>query len=171
MGDGVTRVMGVDPGLRVTGYGVVDLVAGAVEPRLVEAGVVRLDVKASLESRLATLAGDLEALIEELKPQRLAVEKLYAHYAHPRTAILMGHARGVILLCGARAGLAVEHLPATEVKKAVTGHGHASKRQMQLAVQAQCGLAEPPSPPDVADGIAIALCSARRLVGGVAAGR
>ncbi|MEM6554072.1 MAG: crossover junction endodeoxyribonuclease RuvC, partial [Planctomycetota bacterium] len=155
---------GIDPGLRLTGYGVVDLADGAVEPTLVEGGVIRLDGKRPMEDRLAELSEELGALIGRLSPDRAAVEKLYAHYAHPRTAILMGHARGVILLRAAGAGLPVVHLAATEVKKSLTGHGHASKEQVQLAVQGQCGLAEVPSPPDVADAIAIALCHARRLV-------
>ncbi len=156
-------MLGIDPGLRVTGYGVVDLRAGEIEPTLVEGGVIRLDVKRSMEQRLVQLRDDLRELIGEQKPHRVAVEKLYAHYAHPRTAILMGHARGVILLCAAERSLPIEHLPSTEVKKSLTGNGHASKRQMQLAVQSQCNLAEPPEPNDVADAIAIALCHARRL--------
>jgi crossover junction endodeoxyribonuclease RuvC len=161
----IQRVMGIDPGLRLTGYGVVELVAGQIEPRLIEGGVIRLEASQSIASRLVTLSQDLDDLLQEHRPDRVAVEQLYAHYAHPRTAILMGHARGVILLCGQRSGAVVEDLPSTEVKKSISGNGHASKRQMQLAVQAQCGLAEPPSPPDVADAIAIALCCARRLVG------
>lgn len=163
MGKGFTRVLGIDPGLRLTGYGVVDLADGSIEPTLVEGGVIRLDAKRPLEDRLLQLKNDLTGLIAELEPDRLAVEQLYAHYAHPRTAILMGHARGVILLCGTAAGLPIEHLAATEIKKSLTGNGHATKTQMQLSVQAQCRLAEPPSPPDVADAIAIALCHARRL--------
>ncbi|HEX7008987.1 MAG TPA: crossover junction endodeoxyribonuclease RuvC, partial [Phycisphaeraceae bacterium] len=86
-----------------------------------------------------------------------------AHYRHPRTAILMAHARGVILLAAQQQGLTVYDLPSTEVKKSITGYGHASKEQVQRAIQAQCGLAQMPSPPDVADAIAIALCCARRL--------
>lgn len=157
------RVLGIDPGLRNTGYGVVDLADGALEPTLVEAGVLILDHQLSLERRLDQLYQDLDALIGEHQPHCLAVEKLYAHYRHPRTAILMAHARGVILLCARQHDLDVEHLPSTEVKKAVTGHGHASKQQVQLAVQSQCRLAQPPSPSDVADAIAIALTHARRL--------
>ncbi|MEX2214583.1 MAG: crossover junction endodeoxyribonuclease RuvC [Phycisphaeraceae bacterium] len=157
------RVMGIDPGLRLTGYAAVDLPKGAIEPQLIEAGVIRLTVKTSMEARLGQLHAELSDLLDALKPGRLAVEKLYAHYKHPRTAILMGHARGVILLCAAQRKIEVEHLPSTEVKKAMTGYGHASKEQMQRAVQAQCNLPELPSPPDVADAIAIALTSARRL--------
>jgi crossover junction endodeoxyribonuclease RuvC len=157
------RILGVDPGLQVTGYGVVELAGGAIEPTLIEAGVVRLNRSATIEHRLAQLHRELAELIDAAGPGEVAVEKLYAHYAHPRTAILMGHARGVILLAARQAGLAVQPLPSTEVKKAITGYGHASKEQIQLAIQSQCGLAEMPSPPDVADAIAIALCHARRV--------
>ncbi|MEE9404769.1 MAG: crossover junction endodeoxyribonuclease RuvC [Algisphaera sp.] len=157
------RVLGIDPGLQITGYALMDLKRGALEPVLVEAGVFRFNPKRPLEERLGQLHTDLSELIAEHVPQQVAVEQLYAHYAHPRTAILMGHARGVILQCAAAAGLAVQSLAATEVKKSITGNGHATKEQIQLAVQAQCGLAQPPSPPDVADAIAIALTHGRRL--------
>jgi crossover junction endodeoxyribonuclease RuvC len=159
------RILGIDPGLQITGYAAVDLADGEIEPVLVEAGVIRLKARLPMEVRLAQLYHDLTDLLTELHPQRMAVEKLYAHYQHPRTAILMGHARGVILLCAQERGLPVEHLAATAVKKAITGHGHASKQQVQLAVASQCRLSEPPSPPDVADAIAIALTHARRLAG------
>lgn len=159
----MTRVLGLDPGLLITGYGCVALADGEVEPRLVEAGVLRFSGKLSMIRRLKQLHDDVARLIGELKPDEVAVEKLYAHYKHPRTAILMAHARGVMLLAAEQADLPVADLPATEVKKSITGNGHASKRQMQLAVQAQCLLDEPPHPPDVADAIAIALCHARRI--------
>ena len=157
------RVLGIDPGLIITGYGCVQLADREIEPTLVEAGVLRFSAKLRMIKRLALLHDDLTRLIAELKPDHVAVEKLYAHYKHPRTAILMAHARGVILLAAEQAGLPVEDLPSTAVKKSITGNGHASKRQMQLAIQSQCALDEPPSPPDVADAIGIALCHARRL--------
>ena len=157
------RVMGIDPGLRLTGYGLVALRPGAIEPTLCEAGVIRLDTKQTLDQRLGQLHHELTALLEQLQPDRMAVEKLYAHYKHPRTAILMAHARGVILLCARLREVPVLDISANEVKKAVTGYGHASKRQIQLAVKDQCRLPELPSPPDVADAIAIALTCARRL--------
>lgn len=157
------RILGIDPGLRLTGFGVVEVRPGSIEPALVEGGVIKLDAKTSVADRLAQLADDLDGIIQEVKPDRLAVEKIYSHYAHPRTAIVMAHARGVILLCAKQADLIIEELAATEVKKALTGNGHASKEQMQLAVQAQFRLPQPPSPPDVADAIAIATCHARRL--------
>lgn len=157
------RVLGIDPGLRLTGYGLVEVRPGAIDPVLIEAGVIKLDAKTSIADRLVQLADDLAGVIKSTGAQRLAVEKIYSHYAHPQTAIIMAHARGVILLCAGQSGLPIQELAATEVKKALTGNGHASKQQMQLAVQAQFRLPKPPSPPDVADAIAIATCHARRL--------
>ena len=159
----MARILGIDPGLQITGYGLVELVNGQMEPALVEAGVIRLPPKQNLDNRLIQLYEDLDAMMDEFRPSYVAVEKLYTHYRHPRTAVLMAHARGVILLCIQKRGIPVEHLPSTEVKKAVTGYGHASKQQMQRAVQTQCRLKDTPSPPDVADAIAIALTQARRL--------
>lgn len=157
------RILGIDPGLRLTGFGVVELKPNAIEPTLIEAGVIKLNAKTSIPERLAQLAEDLAGIINDVKPDHLAVEKIYSHYAHPRTAIIMAHARGVILLCATQANLTIQELASTEVKKALTGNGHASKEQMQRAVQAQFRLPTPPSPPDVADAIAIATCHARRI--------
>jgi crossover junction endodeoxyribonuclease RuvC len=154
--DKPARLLGIDPGLQITGYGLVQVTGQRLEPVLCEAGVLSLDRRETIEDRLHQLHDELAKLIAAAEPTHVVVEKLYAHYAHPRTAILMGHARGVILLAAKQYGLPVEPLPSTEVKKAVTGYGHASKEQMQRAVQSQCGLSEPPSPPDVADAIAIA---------------
>jgi crossover junction endodeoxyribonuclease RuvC len=129
---------------------------------LVEAGVVRLNAKLSIADRLAELDTDLRELLERLQPSVVAVEKLYAHYKHPTTAIVMGHARGVVLLNIRRAGLTLVELGATEVKKSLTGNGHAGKLQMQDGVRVQLGLAARPEPADVADAAAIALCAMRR---------
>lgn len=172
------RILGIDPGLQLTGYGVLELpapppaadntppptVSPLSEPALLEAGVLRFKSTDPVATRLALLHADLKNLISEHKPDVMVIEKLYAHYKHPNTAIIMGHARGVILLAAQTAGLEIVDLPANEVKKAVSGYGHASKDQMQQAVQAQFNLPEPPSPPDVADAIAIALTHARRML-------
>jgi crossover junction endodeoxyribonuclease RuvC len=155
-------ILGIDPGLQITGYGIVDLSDGVLEPTLVEAGLFKLDRTQPLEQRLGQLHDDLSQLLDEHRPGCMAIEELYSHYRHPRTAILMAHARGVALLCAQQRGVGIEHLSSTEVKKAVTGYGHASKEQVQLAIQSQCRLASLPSPPDVADAIAIALTLARR---------
>lgn len=158
------RILGIDPGTRITGYGCVSLADGAIEPDLIEGGTLNFKSTESLEDRIRQLYDDVVELIDSLKPERLAIEKLYAHYKHPRTAIMMGHARGVIILAGKQAGLAIDNLPSTEVKKSITGYGHASKEQIQQAIAVQCRLDAPPSPPDVADAIAIAIVSARRVV-------
>lgn len=161
------RVLGIDPGLRVTGYGCVEPAPagarrGTPDAALVEGGVFRLDTTASVADRLVELERDLEEVLDRLRPRVVAVEKLYAHYKHPTTAIVMGHARGVVLLCVRRAGLALVELGATEVKKSLTHFGHAGKGQMQEGVRAQLGLSSVPKPADVADAIAIALCAMRR---------
>ncbi len=154
-------VLGVDPGLLRTGYA---LLSDAPAPRdtcLLEAGVVRLARGTSLADRLVELEQGLTTLIERHRPDTLACEELYAHYKHPRTAILMAHARGVILALAARLGLHIVSVAATNVKKLLTGSGRAKKRQVQLAVMATLRLPVLPEPHDVADAIAIALCGLR----------
>lgn len=156
------RFLGIDPGLHLTGYGCIEWLPSMEEPVLVEGGVLRLNRKDSLARRLAALEHDLNAVIEELKPDQMIVEQIFSHVHRARTAILMGHARGVILLCGGRVDLPIKEYTATEVKKAITGGGHARKSQVQASVAAQMGLSHVPDPPDVADAIALALCGARR---------
>ena len=153
------RVLGIDPGLNITGYGVVDFRAG--DFALVEAGTIRTDTKAGIPHRIEQIHADLTELLTEFKPDLVAIEKLYAHYKHPRTAILMAHARGVVMLAAQQAGVAVRDMPATMVKKSLTGNGHASKHQVQRAIQSEYGLKELPEPADVADALAIALCAGR----------
>lgn len=155
------RIVGIDPGLRLTGYGVVDY--GGLRPGLVDAGVIRLQPRSTLAQRLVELERELESILEEHNPDCVAVEQLYSHYAHPRTAILMGHARGVILLVAQRHGITLHQFPANRVKQSVVGHGHASKYQVQRSIQSVWDLPEPPKPPDVADALAIALCCGRYL--------
>lgn len=135
--------------------------AATTTPTLLDAGVIRLNPKWSVADRLVELERELCEIIEELRPACCAVEELYSHYAHPTTAIIMGHARGVILLCARRHNLKLVELPASRVKKSMTGHGHATKEQMQRSVQALFRLKDLPEPPDVADAVAIALCAAR----------
>jgi crossover junction endodeoxyribonuclease RuvC len=155
------RILGIDPGLRITGYGVVDF--GLSHPKLIDGGVIRLNAKTSLAERLVELETELDQLMEEFKPDLCAVEQLYAHYKHPRTAILMGHARGVILLTAQRRNIRIEQYAANRVKQSVAGHGHASKAQMQRAIQQFWQLKSVPQPPDVADALAIALCCGRNI--------
>lgn len=160
------RVLGIDPGLRLTGYGVIDATPDLRRPTLVDGGVIRLDAKTPIADRLVELETALDEILQEHRPDVCAVEQLYSHYAHPRTAILMGHARGVILLCARRRGVRVEQFAATRVKQSLTGHGHAGKAQMQRAVQSLWNLPELPDPPDVADALAVALCCSLAEGGG-----
>lgn len=151
-------ILGIDPGLQVCGYAVIE--KKLLEMKLIEAGVFRTDGKADLPARLNQIAVDIRQVLTMHKPQAVAVEQLYAHYKHPRTAILMGHARGVILQQAAQAGAELKSFAATRIKKSLTGNGHAAKGQMQRAIQALLTLPSVPEPPDVADAIAIALCCA-----------
>ncbi len=148
------RILGIDPGLLITGYGVIEISGAAV--RVVEAGVVK-PKGSDLAVRVASLYDGLSEVIAAFRPESMAVEQLYAHYDHPRTAILMGHARGVVLLAAAKNELAVSSYAATRIKKTITGHGHATKSQMQLAIQRELKLATKPEPADVADALAVAL--------------
>jgi len=155
------RICGIDPGLRCTGYAILE-VKGA-SPAVVEAGVVRSDASLALPARLLQLARDMGDLLDEHHPDAVIAEKLYSHYAHPVTAILMGHARGVILAAAARQHAQVVEISATRIKRLLTGNGHASKIQVQTAVVRLLRLARRPQPPDVADAIAISLAGWRRL--------
>jgi crossover junction endodeoxyribonuclease RuvC len=154
-------VLGIDPGLQRSGYAVLSDGCPPAEARLVEAGVIRLPRGRPLADRLVELEQSLETVIDLHQPGTLACEELYAHYRHPRTAILMAHARGVILALAARRGLEVISVAATNVKKLLTGSGQAGKRQVQRAVMATLRLPVLPEPADVADAIAIALCGLR----------
>lgn len=163
------RILGVDPGLQITGFACIvyrdalgrsDLFG---TPSVADAGCIRLKPKTPIAERLTHLEKDLVGLIEEIKPDAAAVEALFSHYAHPRTAIIMAHARGVILLTLQRAGVRFLELPPREVKKAVVGFGGARKAQVQLAVAGALDLAEVPDPPDIADAMAIAITAAERF--------
>jgi len=154
-----SRILGIDPGLKATGYGVIENGPHGLTVR--EAGVVRSNdsgMGADLAQRVRSLYDGVLEVIDQFQPQAVAVEQLYAHYQHPRTAILMGHARGVIFLAAAQRNLPVVSYNATQIKKNITGSGRASKDQVQRTIQRELGLAKLPEPPDVADALAVALC-------------
>src|SRR5581483_9379568 len=131
--------------------------------RLIEGGTIRGGAGSlPLPARLRNLFDGLTTVISVQKPDAMAIEQLYSHYAHPRTAILMGHARGVLSLAASLQGVAVFDYAATEVKSSLTGNGRASKQQMQRAIQATLRLDHTPEPADVADALAVALCHAHR---------
>jgi crossover junction endodeoxyribonuclease RuvC len=154
-----TRILGVDPGLQVTGYAVLE--AAARGPLVCEAGVVRTAEgreTPDMAHRVLSLYNGIVEVVNQFRPQVMVVEQLYAHYEHPRTAILMAHARGVLFLTAAQNGVPVVSYNATRIKKTVTGHGRASKDQVQRTVQRELNLPKLPEPPDVADALAAALC-------------
>jgi crossover junction endodeoxyribonuclease RuvC len=154
------RILGIDPGSRVCGYGIVDLAnerAGA-PPAYVECGVIQPPPGASFVSRLREIAGGLRAVIAELEPDEAAVEQVFFHRS-VRDALKLGEARGVALLCAAEAGLAVAEYTPARIKLAVTGRGRAAKEQVQEMVRTILGLRRTPRA-DAADALAVALCHA-----------
>jgi crossover junction endodeoxyribonuclease RuvC len=152
------RILGVDPGLRVTGYGAID--CGGSGARLLEAGIIAPDVSAPLERRLGVLHAELCAIISATAPDVMVVEELWSAYKNPATAVLMGHARGVIYLAAHAAGVAVRHLGHSHVKRALTGSGAARKEQVKRMVMLQLALSIAPEPDDVSDALALALALA-----------
>lgn len=154
-------MLGIDPGTATLGYGVVTGGAGT-QARLIECGVVRSTAKETLASRLATIFDAVSSLIERHQPDALAVEGIF-HGKNVRSALILGHARGVVLLAGERAGLPIADISPAEVKRATTGMGAATKDQVGAMVTRLLRLAEPPSPADAADGVAIALTHLMRM--------
>lgn len=150
------RIVGIDPGLNITGYAVVQTQARGLA--LVEAGMIRGRSRGDLPARLREIFEGVSDVIATFKPTAVAIEELYSHYDRPRTAILMGHARGAICLATALADVPMLSYSATQVKRLLTGNGRAPKAQIQRAICNEFGLAVVPEPPDVADAIAIAVC-------------
>lgn len=155
--------MGVDPGLVATGFGVLEMGAGGVGVR--DAGVISTTTGQPLEVRLNALYRAVHRIIEAESPGLLVVEDLYTEYKFPRTAILMGHARGVIYLAARQLGVGVLALAPAEVKRAMTGNGAAGKAQVQRAVQTVLGLRDLPRPSHVADALGLAATGMARIVG------
>ena len=149
-------ILGIDPGLQRTGYGLIS--SEGQKATLIEAGVISTTVTDELASRLHEIYSGLSGVITEFTPDVIAVEDLYAHYNHPRTAIVMGHARAMVFLLSAQCGAPIEIYASTKVKSSLTGNGRASKEQMQLMVASRLGLDRPPRPADAADALAVALC-------------
>lgn len=160
------RVLGVDPGLGCTGYGIIEVARQKPaktrrqnnnDSVLLEAGVIKTSAKEELSNRLRRIYKGLEQVIQIYKPQVLVVEELYSHYRNPRTAIVMAHARGVICLVAANMHIGLIGYSAKKVKMAVTGSGAAKKPQVQKVIKELLRLKKEPSPDDVADALALAI--------------
>ncbi len=167
-------VLGLDPGTAITGYGIVRYDGRSLEP--IAYGTITTPSGSPLFLRLQNIYRELRSLIESQRPTHAAVEELF-FARNARTALSVGHARGVILLALADAGLSVFEYTPLEVKKAITGYGRASKEQMQQMVRLLLSLESTPQPDDVADALAVAIChahsfstTARFAAGGLSTG-
>lgn len=151
------RIIGVDSGLRITGYGIIETNNGGY--RVLDAGLVKSQ-KLALDSRVNQIHNQLAALLKKWGPDVLILEEIYSHYKHPRTSILMAHARGVVCLAASQANIPVIGYSATRVKKAIVGIGNASKLQVQRMVQRLLRLRECLIKEDISDALALALTHA-----------
>lgn len=148
------RIIGIDPGTGILGFGVIDVIKG--KPKLIDAGVIRTPVKEDDAVRLMTIYEELTAIINETKPDEMAVEKLF-FAQNVTTAMTVAQARGVVLLTAMQAKLAIAEYTPLQIKQAVTGYGKAEKKQIQEMVRVILGLKEVPKPDDCADALACAI--------------
>lgn len=155
-------VLGLDPGLHRTGYGALE--AGAGRPRVREVGVLTTPPRQAMGDRLLQLYRDVDHLLRDLRPGVVVLEDLFVHGRFPRTAIVLGHARGIIVLAAAARGIRVLELAPAVVKRAVAGHGRASKAQVQTAVRGLLGL-RPLTDAHAADALALAYAGLHRAMG------
>jgi crossover junction endodeoxyribonuclease RuvC len=153
-------VLGIDPGLSETGYAVLEV--GKGRPRVHASGCAKTNGRQTLEARVRAIYDELLSVAARWRPELAVLEGLYSEYAYPRTAILMGHVRGVICLAADQAGARVLEVSPAEVKKALTGSGRASKEQIKRAVTRMLSLCEPPDSEHICDAIALALVGAAR---------
>jgi crossover junction endodeoxyribonuclease RuvC len=148
-------ILGIDPGTAITGYGVISEAGRG--PRALAYGVIRTPANQELSRRLVTIYAALNELLDAHQPDAVAVEEVFFS-KNARTALSVGHARGVVLLAAAHRGIPLFHYKPAQVKQAVTGYGGADKRQIQEMMRMLLALEEIPRPDDAADALAIALC-------------
>ena len=153
-------ILGIDPGLAITGWGVINTVSSQL--RLVDFGVIRTPAGQSVSQRLATLYRELTAIIKRFSPDRVAVEELF-FAKNAKTALVVGQARGVILLCAVQRHLPLEEYTPPQVKQAVAAYGKADKQQVQKMVKTLLNLKTIPQPDDAADALAVAICAANSI--------
>lgn len=154
---GFSIYMGIDPGLGTTGYGVLRFLSGSIE--LLDGGTIRSSANDPLPERLNELYCGMLEILDKYSPVVMGLEKIYAHYKHPATAIKMAHARGVLSLAAVRSKVRIVSLPSTRIKKLITGNGRASKEQVSGMVRHLLGLTVEIKPDDVSDALAIAIAA------------
>lgn len=150
----MTRILGIDPGTGILGFGVIDVIKG--QPVLVDAGVIRTPVKEDDAVRLLTIYDEISEIIGLHKPTLMSVEKLF-FARNVTTAMTVSQARGVVLLCGMQSGMQISEYTPMQIKQAVTGYGKADKKQVQEMVRVILKLKEVPKPDDAADALAAAI--------------
>lgn len=150
------RILGIDPGTGILGFGVIDTKPGG-KVVLVDGGVIRTPVKQPDSERLHTIYDELTEIIKQHKPEVMSVEKLF-FAQNVTTAMSVAQARGVVLLCGVQNGLELFEYTPLQIKQALTGYGRADKKQIQEMVRVILGLKEVPKPDDCADALAAAIC-------------
>jgi crossover junction endodeoxyribonuclease RuvC len=156
-------ILGIDPGTAICGYGVIEKEGNRF--RLLDYGTVRSSSEEEPAARLHTLFLGLDRIIDKYKPKHMAVEELFFN-KNVRTALVVGQARGVILLAGQLRGLSISEYTPLQVKQAVVGYGRAEKQQVQFMVKAILNMSEIPKPDDAADALAIAICHGNTCRGG-----
>ena len=154
------RILGIDPGLITTGYGVIEISNGL--PMLIEGGLIRISAKLPLEQRLSTVFLGVQEVLQEFAPDAMALEEVHTQYERPRVAVMMGHARGVICLAASLNGVPLFSYAPTHIKSALTGNGRASKEQVRRMIQSRLNLKVAPESLDVSDALAVALCHMMR---------
>ena len=149
------RILGIDPGLITTGYGVVDVEGGKV--KILEAGTIKPNVKDAIERRIAKVHQHLTTILNMHKPDTVVLEKLYSHYKHPTTACILGHVRGVICLAVAQSNTPLVEHSVKRIRKALLGNGNASKLQVQDFVKRLLNISKAEIALDTSDALALAL--------------
>ncbi len=150
------RYLGIDPGLNRTGYAILE--RSSKGPVLREGGVIRSTQKLSLAERVLEIGQGIREVLDEFRPNMMAIEQVFSMVRNPKSALLMAHARGVILMTVAEREIPIKHYTPTQVKRLLTGNGRASKEQIQFAIKNELGLDQILEPNDVADAFAVALC-------------
>ena len=153
----IMRILGIDPGIAIMGYGVIEFKENKI--KVLENGVVTTSSKTKTGKRLELLYENLHQIIEEFQPDEFAIEELFFN-SNVKTAIIVGHARGIQVLCAQQKGLPIYEYTPLQIKQAITGYGRASKSQMQLTVTQLLNLKAIPKPDDAADALSVALCHA-----------